>query len=102
MKWPGQAPWVVRISDCANVVLPAVGMCHSAAGQTVPVTVCQMSNSTGDHQEVVVRGEIIGEPHHGFSVSASASVDSCPGWPQRFFTRPSVVLLDPLTPPGSR
>lgn len=61
------------------------------AAQSEPLSVCQMLNSTREQQEVTVRGEIIGEPHHGYALSEGIGVEPCPGWPKWLFTRPSVV-----------
>jgi hypothetical protein len=61
--------------------------------QRVPVTVCRMLDAMSDHEELTVRGEIIGESHHGFFLSEGINGDPCPGWRRRFLTAPSVVGL---------
>ena len=63
-------------------------------GQNTPLTVCQLLTSAKDRQEVVVRGEIGGGPEHGYLLMEGPNPDPCPGWPSRFFTAPSAVIID--------
>lgn len=83
-------------AGCASYPLATVllGAGSLAVAQDMPVTVCQALNSVQDHKDVTVTGILIGESHHGFSLSGGINGDPCPGWPRRFFTAPSIVGLD--------
>ena len=67
------------------------GTSSIALAQNEPLTVCQMLDSIRENEEVVVRGVMIGEPHHGYYLSQEgiSNGSPCPGWRQRFFTAPS-------------
>jgi hypothetical protein len=79
-------------SSVIFLILVLIGGTSSiAVAQNEPLTVCQMLDSIGEHEEVVVRGVMIGEPHHGYYLSQEgiSNGNPCPGWRQRFFTAPS-------------
>lgn len=75
-----------------SILVYVAGMLPAMA-QSEPLRVCQMLNSARERQEITVRGAIIGEPHHGYSLSEGMGNEPCPGWPKRFFTSPSAVGL---------
>ena len=65
-----------------------------AAAQTTPISVCEMLNSATEHQHLTVRGEVMGEPHHGYYLGEEGlDGDPCPGWRRRFLTSPSALRL---------
>jgi hypothetical protein len=66
----------------------------AASAQTKTLSVCEALDSGVDGQEVVLRGVIAGESHHGFGLSEGIDGDPCPGWRRRFLTTPSFILFD--------
>jgi hypothetical protein len=77
----------------ALFVLLGLAAALPAMAQVGPMSVCQMLNSTREHQEVTVRGVITGG-HHGYFLSDESGDETCPGWPKRYFTSPAGVGLN--------
>jgi len=59
----------------------------------MPLGVCEALESAVDHQEIVIRGVMTGESHHGFFLSQGINGDPCPGWRLTFLTAPSALAL---------
>jgi hypothetical protein len=86
------------------ILVSIVGTSAIAVAQSEPLTICQMLDSSGERQEVTVRGVIIGEPHHGYYLSEEGinNGNPCPGWRQRFFTAPSFAGITIVSSFGVR
>jgi hypothetical protein len=71
------------------------------SGSSVPdqprLSVCEVLDRSRslNGRTVVIRAFLNGSPNHGYSLfpTTDATTAPCPGWPQRFFTAPSVLAL---------
>jgi hypothetical protein len=81
-----------KVAPCALVFVAAVG------AQTVPTkaySVCDVVglSTTLAGKTILVRGLLGGTAQHGYMLYQGLADDPCPGWPRRYFTAPSAILL---------
>lgn len=67
-------------------------LCAMAYGQERPLSVCEALAAPRGQTPVVIRA-IAGLGQHGAVLDEGLGGEPCPGWPQRFFTAPSVIGL---------
>jgi hypothetical protein len=81
------------------MTLLCLGACYALRAQNRPLTVCEALDSSRDHQQVVIRGDVF-TPRESGGLSEGLGGEPCKGWPRHYFTAPSVIPIFLSSMPG--